>query len=94
MITEREEGSTDMSHLEVFEYTSSNFEAPVNIFRFSLRYAIEQAKMTVKIFIYYKKYSIATFFLMKNLGFNNISLILLKRIKLYRQEKLVLLFPC
>lgn len=32
----------DAAHLEVFEYSSRKLQAPVNIFRFRLRYAIKQ----------------------------------------------------
>lgn len=39
--------SVDVTHLQVFEYTSSNFQTPVNIFSFRLCDAIEQVNTEV-----------------------------------------------
>lgn len=46
--TEGEDATVDVLHLEVFEYSSSNLQAPVNILRFILCYAINQGNMRVR----------------------------------------------
>lgn len=53
-------------HLEIFEYSSSNFQAAVNVFRFSLRDTVEQANMSVSMLFKHNVTNPLTVFISNN----------------------------